>query len=67
LPSVSNVSNDGAAADRPIVYTPPARSEAPFYPPRGGRRGLRWLNRIVAVASAVRLANVVVYDGYVLR
>lgn len=26
-----------------------------------------WLNRIVAVASAVRLANTVVYDAYVVR
>lgn len=26
-----------------------------------------WLNRIVAVASAIRLAHQVVYDAYVLR
>lgn len=26
-----------------------------------------WLNRIVAVASAIRLADAVVYDAYVVR
>lgn len=32
-----------------------------------GDEAYRWLNRIVAVASAVRLADQVVYDAYALR
>ena len=31
-----------------------------------GAAGYRWLNRIVAVASAVRLADQVIYDAYAL-
>lgn len=31
-----------------------------------GAEAYRWLNRIVAVASAVRLADQVIYDAYAL-